>query len=497
MRDVTLPILVNGELVHHTDAPPHVVTYETDCRITIPRVTEAVADDVLKASRLALSELHLDEITVFLNKVGRLWADPDYQGRKDAVELAAQITGYHPVMLQGDYQRIARACDRAKLYDILETDLGDPLLLDDWIPRQSVFLRAVPKGRIVHLMVGNVPLAGLFTIVRGLLTKNVTVAKLPKRDLVSTLAFARAFVDVDPSHPVTRALSVLYWPGGDAIEQKFIDGADVVCAWGQRSSIESVKPKIPIGVDLLEFGPKESLMFIGGPPEEWGNVALRAAYDISVYEQEACFSPQRIFVEGDADLFAERLAEGLDRVLKRLPGGYVPVDKQAHITRARQEAKFDGFKVRQSAGSEWTVVTLPPGEFPSFEHPLGRTVYVYPVNRLEEAVREIHKETQSISVHPWERGMELGRQLTLAGAGRVTEVGLMSRPRPGFVHDAIRPLHSMVRWVAVERGLDYRGRFRDDSRDEFEAKIFGTAAVGKVSAADSSTAPAPGGQAAP
>ncbi|MGW6012470.1 acyl-CoA reductase [Streptomyces sp. NPDC055210] len=227
-----MPILVEGRLVHRTDAEPHVITYESGCQVTIPRVTGEIADEVLRMSRLALAGLHLDEITVFLSRVGRVWADPGHPGRGEAVELAAQITGYPKTVLEGDYRRIARACDRAKLYDILETDLGDPLLLDDWIPRQSVFLRAVPKGRVLHLMVGNVPLAGLFTLVRGLLTKNVTVAKLPSRDLVSTLAFARAFVDVDPEHPLTRALSVLYWPGGEAVEQRFIDGSDVVCAWG-------------------------------------------------------------------------------------------------------------------------------------------------------------------------------------------------------------------------------------------------------------------------
>ncbi|MFL6124031.1 aldehyde dehydrogenase family protein [Actinophytocola sp.] len=476
MDTVELPILVNGELVHGTDAEPHVIEYETGVRIRIPRVTPQVVQDVLKTSRLALAELHLDEITVFLNEVGRRWGDPDHAGRAEAVELASRITGYPRVMMASDYQRIARACDRAKLYDIVETDLQDPLLLDDWIPRQSVFLRAVPKGRVLHLMVGNVPLAGLFTIVRGLLTKNVTVAKLPKRDPVSTLAFARAFADVDPAHPLTRALSVLYWPGGDPVEQSFVDASNVVCAWGQRSSIESIKPKVPMGVDLLEFGPKESLMFIGGDQADWDAVALRAAYDLSVYEQEACFSPQRIFVEGDADLFAAKLAANLDTVLRRLPAGFAPIDKRAHIARARQEARFDGWRVRQSEGAEWTVVTLPDGEAPRLDHPLGRTAYVHPVRDLADAVREIHAETQTVSVYPWQRGMDLGERITLAGAGRVTEVGLMSRPRPGFVHDAMRPLHAMVRWVAVERGLDYRGRFRDASREEFERRIFGAPA---------------------
>lgn len=473
MKNIELPIVVNGELVHRTDAPPHVIEYETGVSVTIPRVTDQVVEDVLKTSRLALADLHLDEITVFLNRVGRLWGDPDYPGRAEAVELAASITGYSPVMVAGDYARIARACDRPKLYDIVETDLHDPLLLDDWIPRQSVLLRALPKGRVLHLMVGNVPLAGLFTVVRGLLTKNVTVAKLPKRDPVSTLAFARAFLDVDPSHPLTKALSVLYWPGGAPVEQSFVDASNVVCAWGQRSSIEAVKPKIPLGVDLLEFGPKESLMFVSGDPSEWDDVALRAAYDISVYEQEACFSPQRIFVEGDSAVFTEKLAAALDAVLRRLPAGFASIDKLAHVARARREAEFDGYRVRHSAGGEWTVIDVTKGEFPVPDHPLGRTVYVHPVDDLTDAVGQVHADTQTVAVHPWRRGRELAERLTLAGATRITEVGLMSRPRPGFVHDAMRPLHSMVRWVAVERGLDYRGRFRDASGDEFARHTFG------------------------
>ncbi|MFI6216776.1 acyl-CoA reductase [Nocardia brasiliensis] len=473
MHEVALPIVVNGETVADSGVEPLVVTYESGWRITIPRPTAELVGDVLKTRRDALAELHLDEITVFLERVGRLWGDPGYPGRRDAVALAARITGYHEAMIEDDYTRVARACARAKLYDIVETDLDNPLLLDDWLPKQSIFLRALPKGRVLHLMVGNVALAGLFTVIRGLLTKNVTVAKLPRRDLVSTLAFARTFADVDPWHPLTRALSVLYWPGGDPIEQVFIDAADVVCAWGKHSSIAAIKPRIPVGTELVEFGPKESIILIGADDGGWADVAVRAAYDLSVYEQEACFSPQRIFVEGDGDAFAASLVRGLEHVAQRLPCGFRTVDAQAHITRARQEARFDGYRVRQSAGSEWTVVTVPPGETPVLEHPLGRTAYVYSVARLADAVAAVHRDTQTVAVYPWHRGKEFGRELTLAGASRITEVGLMSRPRPGFVHDEMRPLHSLVRWVSVERGLDYRGRFRAADRAEFEQRIYG------------------------
>lgn len=472
MSTIKLPIIVNGELVWETSAEPHVVEYETGCTATIPRLTEVEVERIKAADRNALAGLHLDELTVFLSKVGALWGDARYQGRIEALRDAERITGYHSSILASDYQRIARACDRSKLYDIVETDLGDPLLLDDWVPRQSVFLKAVPRGRVLHLMVGNVPLAGLYTIVRGVLTKNQTVAKLPKRDLVSTLAFARTFLDVAPDHPVTKSISVAYWPGGDALEDDFIGSADVICAWGKRSSIAAVKPKVPIGVELVEFGPKESIMLIDVGAEDIREVAARAAYDLSVYDQEACFSPQRLFVRGEVGPFIDALAEALDQATRRLPTGFIGFDKAAHITRARQEAKFHGCKVRHSEGSDWTIVAVPPDTDMEIAHPLARTIYLYQVEELREAVAEVHRETQTVSVSPWAAGRELADELVLAGASRVTEIGLMSRPRPGFAHDAMKPLNSLVRWVVVERGLDYRGRFRDASREEFVAAYF-------------------------
>src|SRR5262249_47225798 len=159
------------------------------------------------------------------------------------------------------------------------------------------YVRAQPKGRVLHVLVGNVPLAGLFTLVRSVLTKNVTVAKLPSRDMVSSLFFALGFRDVDPAHPITRSISAVYWPGGSELEQTFIDAADLVCAWGQKEAMESIKRKLRCGTDFLEFGPKRSLLLVGQPIEDVDDVAMRAAYDVSVYDQEACFSAQRVFVE--------------------------------------------------------------------------------------------------------------------------------------------------------------------------------------------------------
>lgn len=468
----TLPIIVNGEPRDDRSIDAHELRYATGAQVRLPRLSAEAVGEIRCAPAAALDALHLDDITLFLNEVGRLWSDERYPGRVEAVRAASAITGYSPQTLEEDYTRIARTLQRAKLYDIVEADLGTTLILDDWIPRQSVYVKARPKGRVLHLMVGNVPLAGLFTLVRSVLTKNTTVAKLPGRDPASCLYFAKAFHDVDPAHPITRSLSVVYWPGGSDVEDEFIQDAGLVCAWGQGSSIAAIKKKIPLDTDFLEFGPKESLHFIGSPHGDLDNLAMRAAYDLSVYEQEACFSPQRMFVEGDARGFAEALAAWLDKLLVRMPVGYRSVDQQAHLSRARTEAEFDGHTVLQGSRGEWMIVLLSGAGRGPYEHPLGRTIYIRPVDDLADAVGEIHNEVQTVGVHPWPRAQALADALTHAGADRITEVGLMSRPRPGFTHDAKQPLQWFVRFVTLERGLAYKGRFRDADRGAFERTVF-------------------------
>lgn len=472
MTIVDLPIVVTGCEVVRSAAEPIEIEYETGITVRIPRLDRDQQEQIFQQDRTLLSPVHFDDITVFLEEVGARWSDPSNSLRQEAVELSSQVTGLSSHILDEDYQRIGHSMQRQKLYDLVEADLGNTLVLDDWIPTKSIYTKAVPKGRVLHLMVGNVPLAGLFTLVRSVLAKNVTIAKLPSRDLISCLYFARAFLEVDSDHPVAQALSVVYWPGGSELETAMIEHSDVVCAWGQGASLQSAKQRTPFGIDFIEFGPKESIQLIRVGAEDLDDVCLRAAYDISVYEQEACFSPQRIFLEGDHERFARHLALWLEKILGRLPTGFVSTDKAAHLTRARKESVFGGLEVHASVGPEWTVIVASRDEAPPSDHPLGRCIYIHPVARLDDALEYVHREVQTVAVSPWDEGRRLADALAARGACRVCDVGLMSRPRPGFTHDAMRPLHQLVRWIGLERGLDYKGRFRASGRQEFSAALF-------------------------
>jgi long-chain-fatty-acyl-CoA reductase len=476
---IILPILINGELIYAAPEDCHQIEYETGAVVFIPRLTAEHVAALSSAPRSALDVLDLDDITIFLDRVAAAWSDAGNPLRCEAIRLGAAVTGFSPELMAEDHARLASALGRAKLYDIVDADLGNSLLLDHWMPYHSVLLKARPVGRVLHVMVGNVPLAGFFTVIRSVLTKNTTIAKLPSRDPVSCLMFARAFHDIDPGHPVTRSLSVVYWPGGDPVEDELIGASDVVCAWGGEDSIDALKRKIPRNTGFLEFGPKESLMLIGPPLDDVEHLAMRAAFDISAYEQEACFSPQRIFIEGDPGPFVDHLAAWLDKLLVRLPVGRRPLDQVAHITRTRQTALFEGCDVRHAPSGEWTIVTCPQDDLERRDHPLGRTVFVHRVASLVDVIPHIHSEVQTIGIHPWSRALDLADAATATGASRLTEVGLMTRHRVGFTHDATQPLRSLVRWVSIERGLDHKGRHQGLDRAAWENRLYVTGPVSR------------------
>jgi long-chain-fatty-acyl-CoA reductase len=320
-------------------------------------------------------------------------------------------------------------------------------------------------------MVGNVPMASLFTLYRSLATKNVTIAKLPKRDPVTALAFANCLHETDPDHPVARALSCVYWEPGSEAETMALRASDVVSVWGQAAAVESVKRQVPYGTEVIEFGPKRSFTLVRAGETDPDRLAVKMAYDTVSYDQEGCFSMQEAFVEGETGPLVEALARALVGYADRFPRHAPSPDVDALIQRTRIEAKADGWEVVSPQGTEWTIV-VSDGPARIEEHPLNRVMYIHPVASLEEVLPLVDRDVQTVAVDPWDRVWEVADALTAAGADRVVPVGRMARFRPGFIHDGFHPMRRMVRWVSLERSLDHKYRFMTVSPEEDEERIY-------------------------
>jgi long-chain-fatty-acyl-CoA reductase len=324
--------------------------------------------------------------------------------------------------------------------------------MDEWVTRAESVVHCQPRGKMLHILAGNVPAVAITSIVGGGLTKNANIIKMSDRDVITASYFAQSFHDVDPEHPVTKTTSVLYWPHTNhEIFGKIISLVNAVSVWGGYDAIHETRKNTPQGVELLEFGPRRGVQLIGKDAfHDLEKATKNAAHDLTLFDQEACFSPQIAFVEGDAERYAESLAKSLEEENARLPKGYSDPKFHANITNARIYSKFRGHKVHTSAKAEWTIILASKMEdFPT--HPLGRTIFIIPVKDLAESIEHIGPETQVVAIEPYSRATDLKERLTVKGVDRITRLGKMGYFALGSPQEGMYPLSRMVRWVKIRQ----------------------------------------------
>jgi long-chain-fatty-acyl-CoA reductase len=309
---------------------------------------------------------------------------------------------------------------------------------------------------VLHYLVGNLPLASMASLLRGILTRNRNLAKLPVRDPVSPIAFIEAMQRLDPSHPITRSMSAAYWPHDDAIEEPCLDMIDAACIWGGADAVTAIKRKIPAGVPIAEYGPRWSASVIDLDRVDPFEAACRLVSDAAYYDQETCLSAQRAFVVGYTPAFRDELSKALELFARRYPMQSANRDALALRSATLLEAVCVGLEVHTTDDSA-IVVTDDPAAAPP--HPLARTLYVHPVTDAEGITRHFDRRVQTLGVFPWELSLEHRDAWVGAGADRIVELGMARHPRPGFTHDGTRALQPLVRVACVERPTSHMGKY--------------------------------------
>ncbi|MCX6814377.1 MAG: hypothetical protein NTY20_01870 [Candidatus Aenigmarchaeota archaeon] len=425
---------------------------EKRTKICLPEITDSDIQKMSKGETEAMHELSIDEIINFYSKVGKLWGSITYEKREELVDLTCAVTGYSKEMVELGMKQICWMLTKEYLEATVQSDLGDKRLLDEWITRAESSVHCQPRGKMLHILAGNVPSVAIMSILRGSLTKNVNIIKMSNRDLITPSYFVQAFYDIDPEHPITKSTSVLYWPHtNQEIFNKIISFVNAVSVWGGHDTIQETRRSTPQGVELLEFGPRRGIHFVGKEAfHELEKATINAAHDLTLFDQECCFSPQMTFVEGDVEKYAESLARSLEEENARLPKGYADPKFHANITNARMYSRFRGHKVHSSAKTEWTIIVAQTmDDLPT--HPLGRTIFVIPVKDLTESLNYIGPETQVVAIEPYSRAVDLREALTLRGVDRVTQLGKMGYFAVGSPHEGMYPLSRMVRWVKMRQ----------------------------------------------
>lgn len=449
-----IPIIISGVIKGILEQPEKEMILNEN-KVYLATLDESDVDLII-GNRIE-NRLTLNQIVNFLYTVGQRWKSEEYSRRRTYIRDLKNYLGYSNEMAKLEANWIAMLlCSKSALYDIVQHDLGSLHIIDEWIPQGDCYVKALPKGKSVHLLAGNVPLSGVTSILRAILTKNECIIKTSAADPFTATALVSSFIDVHAEHPITRSMSVMYWSHDEDISlpKKIMNHADVVVAWGGDDAIKWAVEHSPHYVDILKFGPKKSLTIIDDP-EDIAAAATGIAHDICFYDQQACFSTQNIYYIGNGlNLFIDELEKQLNVYAKILPKGFQNFDEKAAFSLTEKECLFAGYQVRKGENQSWIIIQSPLAVFGN--QPLSRSVYIHQVSSLEDILPFINKNTtQTVSITPWESSFKYRDKLAQYGAERIVESGMNNIFRVGGSHDGMRPLQHLVNYVSQERPFSH------------------------------------------
>lgn len=475
---LNLPLLIGGEEIYGEERMR--LEYD-DLIIDYPVLNDSIREKILAMDQDSIHDLELNDIVAFLQKVSLLWHDPDYEGRRKLIGYGPRISGQTAEMYTHNIGVVLQMISfKNYMVDTVEFELGDKRILDEWISKENAEIHAEPLGRMLHIISGNVALVGFYSIVRGLMTKNVNIVKLSQKDFLSSYLFIKSFYDVDPEHPVTKAVSAVYW-NKDDMENigYFTAAANGMVVWGGHDTITAYKKNCPVGCEFIEYGPKKGIQIIDNTEGTDLQLAYNVARDVSVFDQEACLSPQMIFVKGgDIRRFCFMIFKGLMDYNHLWPASRHPSDHYIQMNYLLRSHEYLGNLALTDDERKFMVVLLNDDTELNFEHPLGRTIFVRAIDDFDECLPYIDGYVQTVGIAPKSLARELRDRLTRRGVTRISNIGEVEMPREGLVHEGIS-MARFVRIVGMDKEPDYYAKRYDVPDGYFHQFIYTITALRK------------------
>ncbi len=409
-----------------------------------------------------LNGLPLDKILDILGKMSEKWADPDYRLRKLALEQLPEETGFSAEMVELGLKELCWTFDPPVLRKKIATELrGVPQTGPgsyNYSTRTEFNWR--PLGTVLHVLSGNVFLVAAGSLVEGLLTGNATILKMSSSEKIFPRLLLESLRECDKEGIVSGSVFLADYSSSQAdVIAEFKKRVDAILVWGGEGAVKAYRDGLPARTKLVVFGPKLSLAVAtkeGLRAQGLELAAQRLAWDISIWDQNACTAPQACFVEGEAGAasLAGALAVAMKQISKKIPAGRLDADTAAEIRKIRTvfeiaQTRKEGGLLGSEKNLDWTIVVDKNMELePS---PLHRTVKITPYKDSNEVSRQLERmrgyiQTVGLAVSPGER-KEIVSKLEKSGALRIVETGSMAGGEIDDPHDGGYDLPQLMNLV--------------------------------------------------
>ncbi|MEV6837194.1 acyl-CoA reductase [Streptomyces sp. NPDC051133] len=356
---------------------------------------------------------------------------------------------------------LAAALTRQALERKLRRELGGlrPERLTRPDARETVFEAWAPVGLLVHIAPSNAAAVAPLSVVEGLLAGNLNVLKTGSADTALAGEVLAALGAADATGLIAERVVVLRFASSRRDWLETLCGqADAIAVWGGEDAVRAVGELAPPGCRVVEWGHRISFAYLTPGAAADDTLLDALAEDVCRLEQQACSSPQVVYLDTEDReelfAFAGRFAERLSKVSDARPAPRPGTAEQAEITTVQQLARLEQHlgltRVFAAEDGSWRVLA---DTRPALDaSPLHRSVRVKPLPRtaVTSTLRPMRRYLQTAAVAGGRADVaELSRALFAAGVTRVTPVGSMLDGYDGEPHDGVYALQRYSRRVGV------------------------------------------------
>jgi len=226
--------------------------------------------------------------------------------------------------------------------------------------------------------------------------------------------------------------------------------------WGGEEAVLQVRSlPFPHWARLVVFGPRISVAAMDA--DSWCNTqereswCRRIARDVWQFDQQACSSPQVLFLEKKAghpcDEFVQSLKAAFEVENHLHPRQTIPAALTTAICQARASWLLDDVAHRGifSAGPDWTLLLGSGSEIPKPTQ--GKTLTILEVDDLLDPLDKLdgNVQTLGLAMADPEREAMLASRAASRGVDRIVKLGRMHVFAPPW--DGVDLIRSMVRVV--------------------------------------------------
>lgn len=332
---------------------------------------------------------------------------------------------------------------------------------------RSIFEAWAPLGFLVHVAPGNVFSVAALSAIEGLLTGNINFVKTSTDSSLFTQIFFEEFFRSDDSGELQHFVMVSRMSSRKQETLREILGqADGLAAWGGEEAIASLRALLPSTARLIPWGHRISFAYVSKYQQGNDIVFKNLAYDICSLDQQACSSPQCVYLEtndsSDLTQFADRLAQALREVSPQV-ARRIPSDAEAsEITVVTEKQKilrsFEQGDLLIDPAGEWRI--LIDHRSALMASPLYRTIWVKPLpaDKIIATLRPLRGYLQSVGLAAEVSELPaLTRAFQAAGALRIRPLGKMLESYAGEPHDGEYALSRYCRKLSVESDERLKG----------------------------------------